>query len=298
MVNGTENILLELINKTGGIPLQVVTTNTSNWSQFVISIVVTLFSSAILFMIVGEPVIQKFKEIWVISKFNKIYKNSGKHYLIIKNGSPKGLFDMSGIMIDRDMHVKITKKLHKFNNEPLDIYFHTPGGEIFATQAISRLLQNYKGKIRAVIPLYAMSGGTYLTLSCDEIYMGDTSCLGPIDPQLGNLFKYGSAKAWDKVVKVKGKKAEDSSISFDMMGKQYTKTMSKQLDNLLKDKIPNEKTRKKMVKLLTEGSVEHGLPLTKEDLRKNGLNIKEFLPGMSIAAIKMIKTKTVGVYGK
>lgn len=298
-MNGSEiNLLLELINQTGGIPLSVVSTNTSNWSQYIISVIVTLFSSFIVFMIVGEPLIQKYKEKRVTKKFNKIYKGSGRHYLILKNGAPKGLFDSRGVMIDRDMHTKVAIKLQEFKGEPVDIYLHTPGGEIFATQAISRLIQNYPGETRAIIPLFAMSGGTFLTLSCDKIFMSNTSCLGPIDPQLGNLFKYGSAKAWKEIVKMKGKKAEDSSISFSMMGAQYTKTMAKNIDKLLLNKIPDNKKRKSVVKLLTDGSIEHAYPLTKQDLREVGLDVKDFYPGMKVAGELLIKNNTVGVYGK
>jgi len=249
-------------------------------------------------MIIGEPLIQKYKEKNIIRKFNKIYKNTGRHYLILKNGSPKGLFDSRGVMIDRDMHIRVARKLEEFKGKPVDIYLHTPGGEIFATQAISRLLQNYPGETRAIIPLFAMSGGTYLTLSCDKIYMANTSCLGPIDPQLGNLFKYGSAKAWKNIVKMKGKKAEDSSISFAMMGDQYTKTMAMQLEKLLHKKVPNIKKRKQLIKMLTEGNIEHGYPLTKEDLREVGLSVEEFFPGMRVAGSLLINSNTMGVFGK
>lgn len=39
----------------------------------------------------------------------------------------------------------------------------------------------------AFVPLYAMSGGTLIALSADEIVMCEHSVLGPIDPQLGEL---------------------------------------------------------------------------------------------------------------
>lgn len=291
-------LLIDFLNTNGGLPLRVIQTTTANWSQYTISIFVTLISSILIFMILGQPLIQKAKEYRIKSKFNRIYKKSDKHYLIIKHGSPKGLFDSTNVMIDRDNHIEIAKKLQEFKGEDVDIYFHTPGGEIFATQAISRLLQNYPGNIRAIVPLYAMSGGTYLTLSCDEIYMANTSCLGPIDPQLGNFFKFGSAKAWNEIVKFKGKKAEDSTISFAHMGKQYTKTMSIQLDKLLKDKVTNVKQRKNLIKLLTEGNIEHGYPITKEDLRDAGLDIKDMFSGMNVAGQLLINTKTTGIYGK
>jgi len=289
-------LLIDFLNANGGLPLKLIAT--TNWSQFAISIIVTLFSMILVFFILGQPLIQIFKEYNIKRKFNKIYKNSGRHYLIIKHGDPRGLFDTSNVMIDRKMHIEIAKYLQKFKGKPVDIYFHTPGGEIFATQAISRLFQNYPGQLRAIVPLYAMSGGSYLVLSCDEIYMANTSCLGPIDPQLGNFFKFGSSKAWNEIVKFKGKKAEDSTISFAHMGKQYTKTIAAQLDKLLKDKVKDPKTRKKLIKLLTEGDIEHGYPITREDLRETGLDIRDMFSGMNVAGQLLINTKTTGIYGK
>ena len=37
---------------------------------------------------------------------------------------------------------------------------------------------------------------------------------------------------------------------------------------------------------------------TKEDLREHGLPVEDFLPGMQACGTLLIKTKTVGVYGK
>ena len=37
----------------------------------------------------------------------------------------------------------------------------------------------------AVVPHYAMSGGTMISLGADRIVMDDHAALGPIDPQLG-----------------------------------------------------------------------------------------------------------------
>src|SRR5581483_695478 len=50
----------------------------------------------------------------------------------------------------------------------IEIILHTPGGLVVA-----------------VVPHYAMSGGTLIALAADEIVIDRHAALGPVDPQLG-----------------------------------------------------------------------------------------------------------------
>ena len=68
----------------------------------------------------------------------------------------------------------------------LDLILHTPGGDIAATEAIVRYLYEKFGlNIRVIVPQIAMSAGTMIACSANEIIMGRQSNLGPIDPQFG-----------------------------------------------------------------------------------------------------------------
>lgn len=54
-----------------------------------------------------------------------------------------------------------------------------------ATDKLMDLCRRYcTGKLRVVVPLYAKSAATLMALSADEIVMGETSELGPIDAQV------------------------------------------------------------------------------------------------------------------
>ena len=72
----------------------------------------------------------------------------------------------------------------------LDLILHTPGGDYEATKRIINYLHETFKHIRVFIPHMAMSGGTLIACSADEIYMGPYSSLGPTDPQifLGNTY--------------------------------------------------------------------------------------------------------------
>jgi len=70
----------------------------------------------------------------------------------------------------------------------LDLFLHTPGGGIAATESLVNYLRQMFGTdIRAIIPQIAMSAGTMIACSCREIIMGKQSNIGPIDPQFGGV---------------------------------------------------------------------------------------------------------------
>lgn len=66
----------------------------------------------------------------------------------------------------------------------LDLLITSPGGNAQAAESIMEYLRTRFTHIRAVVPVAAMSAGTMMALSADEIVMGAHSQLGPIDPQI------------------------------------------------------------------------------------------------------------------
>ena len=68
---------------------------------------------------------------------------------------------------------------------PIDLILHTPGGLVLAAEQIAHALKNHPAKVTVMVPHYAMSGGTLISLAADEIVLDDNAVLGPVDPQLG-----------------------------------------------------------------------------------------------------------------
>lgn len=70
----------------------------------------------------------------------------------------------------------------------LDLVLHTPGGDVAATEAIVNYIRDcFPGDVCAIVPQLAMSAGTMVACSCNEVLMGRQSSLGPTDPQFGGL---------------------------------------------------------------------------------------------------------------
>lgn len=66
----------------------------------------------------------------------------------------------------------------------LTIILHTPGGVTNATETIVEYLHSKFVDIEGIIPTYAMSAGTMISLAANRLIMGKQSQLGPIDPQM------------------------------------------------------------------------------------------------------------------
>jgi Serine dehydrogenase proteinase len=69
----------------------------------------------------------------------------------------------------------------------LTLLLHTPGGSTNAADTIVAYLRSKFDFIEVIVPTYAMSAGTMISLAADRVVMGRQSQLGPIDPQLNGL---------------------------------------------------------------------------------------------------------------
>lgn len=85
-------------------------------------------------------------------------------------------------IIDEDIQ-GFMEAIHGLKGTQLDLLLHTGGGSAEATDAIVSYLRQKFTNIRIIIPQAAMSAGTMLACSADEIVMGKHSFIGPIDPQ-------------------------------------------------------------------------------------------------------------------
>jgi hypothetical protein len=69
-------------------------------------------------------------------------------------------------------------------DQGLTLILHTPGGSINAAETfVAYLRSKFKNNTEVIVPVYAMSAGTMISLSTKRIVLGRQSQLGPIDPQ-------------------------------------------------------------------------------------------------------------------
>lgn len=77
----------------------------------------------------------------------------------------------------------------------LTLILHTPGGVTNAAETVVSYLKSKFIDIEVIVPVFAMSAGTMISLASNRIVMGRQSQLGPIDPQMPVMGRYVSARA-------------------------------------------------------------------------------------------------------
>jgi ClpP class serine protease len=155
---------------------------------------------------------------------------------------------------------------------PIEIILHTPGGLVLAASQIAAALADHSGRVTAVVPHYAMSGGTLISLAADEIVLDSHSVLGPVDPQLG---KYPAASVVDAVAQP-GEHQDETLILADVSRKAIAQTESF-LRRLLERRLDRQRARD-VARLMSTGTWTHDHPLYVSDLQELGLTVRVGVP--------------------
>jgi hypothetical protein len=74
--------------------------------------------------------------------------------------------------------------IEDISEKEIDIFIHSPGGLVEATEVIVNLIRNKFSHIRFIIGNSAKSAATIMVLSGNTILMDERAELGPIDPQI------------------------------------------------------------------------------------------------------------------
>jgi ClpP class serine protease len=155
---------------------------------------------------------------------------------------------------------------------PIEIVLHTPGGLVLASRQIAAALADHDGKVTAVVPHYAMSGGTMIALAADEILVDSHAALGPIDPQIG---QYPAASVV-AVAEHPGNRTDETLIMADISRKalHQVQTFAAQL---LEQHMPAEQARE-VARILSTGLWTHDHPLMPSELQGLRLPVKIGVP--------------------
>lgn len=133
---------------------------------------------------------------------------------------------------DKNGFMMATHKLDR--KKGLDLILHTPGGDIAATQSIVNYLHKMYGhNIRAIIPQIAMSAGTMLACTCNEIIMASHSNIGPIDPHLNGIPAFGVIEEFKRACKEVKKDPALIPVWQSIVG-QYRPTFLSRCENAIK----------------------------------------------------------------
>lgn len=186
---------------------------------------------------------------------------------------------------DKDMNafMEVVHKLDK--SKGLDLVLHTPGGEIAATEQIINYLHSCFNDIKVIIPQMAMSAGSIISVSCNEIIMGKQSCLGPFDPQLGGVACQSVLKEFE-AAKTDIKATPAALGLWQVIVNKYPPTflhscaqaiaLTNELADKILYKVIKDRTKVDEIKKAFNDNTDsklHSRHFSKEKLKKLGLNI-------------------------
>jgi ClpP class serine protease len=149
----------------------------------------------------------------------------------------------------------------------IEILLHTPGGLVLAASQIALALADHDGPVTAVVPHYAMSGGTMIALAADEIVLDRHAALGPVDPQLGQYPAASILAALERP----GSHSDETLILGDISRKAIRQVQTL-VTGLLERRMSPERA-KEVARLMASGVWTHDHPLMATDLELLGLPI-------------------------
>tara|TARA_R110001599_G_scaffold341026_1_gene561786 strand:- start:223 stop:1110 length:888 start_codon:yes stop_codon:yes gene_type:complete len=132
----------------------------------------------------------------------QLHKKTGRNIICYYSGWLQKSGSIAASIDDNDKNGLMTTVHGLERDKGLDLILHTPGGSITATESIVHYLRvMFKDNIRVFIPQIAMSAGTMIACASKEIFMGNESNIGPIDPQFGGIPAHGVIDEFNEAVK-------------------------------------------------------------------------------------------------
>ena len=154
----------------------------------------------------------------------------------------------------------------------IEIVLHTPGGMVIAARQIATALADHDGHVTAVVPHYAMSGGTMIALAADEIVVDAHASLGPVDPQLG---QYPAASL--VAVSERPGDHDDQTLLMADVGRKAIAQVEGFTERLLGRSMPAGRAAE-VARLLATGTWTHDHPLQVHELQALGLPVRVGVP--------------------
>lgn len=184
-------------------------------------------------------------------------------------------------------------KHRNIDRDNIDVIIHSTGGDADAAYHMGIILDSKvkNGQLNFLVPRMAKSAATLLACSGNSILMTDVSELGPIDPQVetrtGRWISVTTVRdAMEEVFKMLESRRNLSDKCLDALFRtlpitevgQFSKLTEYAKDLLSRTLLRRMRQKKddvtKICDRLTTGYKYHGIPITRDEAREIGLEIR------------------------
>lgn len=184
--------------------------------------------------------------------------------------------------------IEISKHYPNKKIPKISLILNTLGGNLPAARSIALLIKEFSEKFEVIIPHYAFSAGTLISLYADNIIMLEGSALGPIDPSVSDfknteIPETNAAQLYLDFIEcpinteIKAARFATINSHYDPILLGQTIRAQKQIYNFCQEalyyKAPSNSLEKIIYFLTTESSCHHHLISSFEAKNKMLLNI-------------------------
>lgn len=238
----------------------------------------TIFFWIFLIIIAIQPIIrQRLLENARMKLIAEIEKQRGSRVILLVHRQETMSFLGFPIMRYIDIHdsEEVLRAIHLTDDDtPIDLVIHTPGGLAIAATQIARALSRQKAKVTVFVPHYAMSGGTLIALSADEIVMCEHAVLGPLDPQIG---QQPAVSVLSVLQKKPLSEIDDSTLILADQAEKAIRQMKQTIIEILSHNQSSDKAEEIAEKLVS-GRWTHDYPISAEEAKELGLPVSTEMP--------------------
>jgi ClpP class serine protease len=240
------------------------------------NVILILFLISLLLPVLQRRTVTR-RRIRLISRFEK--KRGSRLITLIHRQEAINLLGFPvARYIDIEDSEKVLRAIRMTSSDvPIEIILHTPGGLVLASEQIASALKRHQAKVTALIPHYAMSGGTMIALAADEIVMDIDAVLGPVDPVIGAAWRSYPAASILAAVKIENPNRDDQTLIFADIARKAIKQSKDQVFRYIKDKLSDDQATK-LARALTSGRWTHDYPIGYDQAKEFGLNVNTDLP--------------------
>jgi len=171
-----------------------------------------------------------------ILKLQDLRKSKVLLYFLSDRRSTVPIPGMNTVMAG-EPHLIIYDHLRKMGHVPnLDLVIHTRGGSLDAVWPLVSICREMSEHFTVFVPMTAHSAGTLLCLGAEEVFLGTSASLSPIDPTTANHFNPADKHGVPKGISVEDvisyfRLARDKSKGAGIHSEQYILEVFKQLSN-------------------------------------------------------------------
>ncbi len=185
---------------------------------------------------------------------------------IVRQGKNPVIPLVAGWSITSEHVETVTSQLSQFTG-PVGLLIHTQGGHFQPVMQIAQAVRRH-GNVTAIVPYYALSGGTLIALAAKSVQLWPHAALGPVDPQIGCF----SAGALEAVLLAKSpENIDDYTLGLAHEGRKALSETKRLLRSLIGDNAA-------AMQRLVSGGIPHSYPISYEEAKGLGLPVQRVQP--------------------